>query len=236
MVRMHGSSDAGAAVQTLDRALREIFGARFQSLVRYGPTHAPIHTLATVDTLSGDDLRACAARIEAWHDAGLATPLLVAAQEFERALDVFPLEFGAIIADHVVVSGGSPFASMTVDAADIRRACEVQARSHLLHLREGFVETRNRGDALADLVVRSAPAFAALLTSVARLEGRASNDAAAAARHAERVLGLAGSILSEIVERVDGHEISSKEAERLFPAYLEAVEKLVSYVDGWVRQ
>ena len=57
-----------------------------------------------------------------------------------ESLDAFPLEFGAILADHAVVSGASPFDGLTVDAADLRRACEVQARSHLLHLREGYIE------------------------------------------------------------------------------------------------
>src|SRR4051812_38940306 len=88
------------AVRTLERELREVFGGRLQSLVTYGQrrqheAHAghahgghshgapPAHALAIVDALTPDDLRACAARVEAWHDAGLATPLLIAAHEFE---------------------------------------------------------------------------------------------------------------------------------------------------------
>jgi hypothetical protein len=190
------------AVGTMEQQLRGIFGTRLQSLVLYGhraherqqaqrehdhAAHghdaAPLRTLAVVDTMTPDDLRACAKCVDAWHDAGLATPLLVAARELEHSLDAFPLEFGAILADHTVVSGGDPFASLTIDAADVRRACEVQARSHLLHLREGFLETRGRSDALADLIVQSAAAFAALVASVARLEGHANDDRAAAARH-----------------------------------------------------
>ena len=61
---------------------------------------------------------------------------------------------------------------LDVDPADLRRACEVQARSHLLHLREGFLETRGqRRRARRCSIVRSAAPFAALLTSVARLQG-----------------------------------------------------------------
>src|SRR5439155_16909943 len=128
-----------------------------------------------------DDLRACAGRVKGWHDAGLATPLVLAGHEFDRSLDVFPLEFGAILADHTIVSGANPFEQLTVDAADLRRAVEVQARSHLLHLREGYLETRGRDDALSDLIVKSARPFAALLVSLARLEGHpAPNDVAAA--------------------------------------------------------
>jgi hypothetical protein len=242
------------AVQTLERDLRGIFGDRLQSLSIYGAgsrahghahaphdahaahdTHAhgrpPTQTLAIVESLTPDDLRASARHVEAWHEAGLATPLLIVAREFDRSLDAFPLEFGAILADHVVVSGGHPFASLTVDPADVRRACEVQARSHLLHLREGFLETRGRADALSVLVVQSAAAFAALVSSIARLEGHATDDGAAA-RHVERILNTPGAV-TDVTKLAGVDEISSADAERLFPPYLDAVERLVAYVDGW---
>ena len=245
------------AAQTLERELRDVFGSRLQSLAVYGQrahalrhaqgerhsghdAHAahghhdpPTQTLAVVESLTPDDLRACAGRVEAWHDAGLATPLLIAAHEFEQSLDAFPLEFGAILADHTVVTGANPFASLAVDPADVRRACEVQARSHLLHLREGFLETRGRSDALAVLIVQSAAAFAGLATSIARLEGHATDDVASVARHVERTIGMPGSAITEVTTLVGVHEISSADAERLFGPYLNAIEHLVRYVDGW---
>jgi len=107
----------------------------------------------------------------------------------------------------------------------------VQARSHLLHLREGFLETRGRADALAELIVESAPAFAALVTSIARLEGH-GDDRPSGARHVERIVDLPGAI-TDITRLVGADEISSAEANRLFPPYFTAVERLVSYVDGW---
>jgi hypothetical protein len=247
MVRMSNAD----ALQFLDRELREIFGPRLQSLVMYGaldgrhakddghsqahgPAESPSRTLAVVEGMTREDLRACATRVDAWHARGLATPLLVAAHEFDRSLDVFPLEFGAILADHVVVSGENPFTASKLEPADLRRACEVQARSHLLHLREGYLETRGRADALSDLIVQSAPAFAALLMSVARLEKDVPGDAGAAARHAERILGVSGGAIADIVQLVGIHELPSADAERLFGPYLAAVEKLVAYVDGWI--
>jgi hypothetical protein len=246
------------AVAALDGDLRGIFGSRLRSLVVYGwrahaeadrghephgtqaahPQHgqpglAVTHTLAVVDSLSLDDLRACTARMEAWHDGGLATPLVLAAQEFGRSLDAFPFEFGAILADHRVVSGSDPFDGLKVDMADLRRACEVQARGHWLHLREGYLETRGRNDALAVLIVESAPAFAALVRSVAQLDSAAAaGDAAGAARHVERRLSLP-SIASEIVGLAGISEISSADAERLFAPYLATVERLVGHIDTW---
>ena len=245
------------AVAALDGDLRGIFGSRLRSLVVYGwrahaaadrghDSHgtgaqhrhghqgrAVTHTLAVVDTLSIDDLRACTARVEAWHGVGLATPLVLAAQEFGRSLDAFPFEFGAILADHRLVSGSDPFDGLKVDMADLRRACEVQARGHWLHLREGYLETRGRSDALAVLIVESAPAFAALVTSVAQLDSApAAEDAAGAARHLERRLSLPA-IASEIVALAGVSEISSADADRLFAPYLATVERLVGHIDTW---
>src|SRR4051794_8167552 len=88
------------AVKSLDRDLRGIFGARLHSLVVHGQRSrgghhehhdhghqaAPTQTLAVVESLTQDDLRASAARVAAWHDAGLATPLLIVAREFARSL------------------------------------------------------------------------------------------------------------------------------------------------------
>jgi hypothetical protein len=243
------------AVRALERDLRGIFGSRLQSLAIYGArataadahhhdAHAhgatpPTRTLAVVESMTRDDLRSAATRVDAWHDAGLATPLLLAAREFSRSLDAFPLEFGAILADHVVVSGASPFASLAVDPADVRRAVEVQARSHLLHLREGFLETRGRADALSVLILESAPAFAALVTSIARLEGKTDGDPASAARHVERLVqpppaaAAERGAISEVVELATAHDLASAAAEELFAPYLDAVERIVAYVDGW---
>ena len=235
------------AVHRLDRELREIFGSRLQSLVVYGqraqPAHhahaahghdaPPTHTLAIVGSMTTADLRACALRVETWHGAGLATPLLIAEHEFEQSLDAFPMEFGAILADHTIVAGANPFASLAVDAADLRRACEVQARSHLLHLREGFLETRGRADALSVLIVQSAAAFTSLVTSIARLEGHATDDVASAARHVERILETSGGAVADVTKLAGVRDISSPDAERLFTPYLEAVTRIVRYVDGW---
>ena len=226
--------DIPDAVRTLDRDLRAIVGDRLRSLVVYNAIAGDdrISTLAVVDGLSADDLRASVGQVAAWDDAGLGTPLLVAAQEFERSLDAFPFEFGGILADYVLVSGSDPFAGLRVDPAHLRHACEVQARSQLLHLREGFLETRGRGDALAELLLRSAPPLVALLQSVARLEGTAAVGGEAAAI-VEQKAGVPAGSLARIVPLSGRKELSSDDARRLFPGYLDAVQRLTAYIDHW---
>jgi hypothetical protein len=241
-----------SAVADLERELRGVFGTRLRTLVAYGlaahrhPSsdshdhhqHGPRHTtrtMAIVESLTEQDLRGCASRVSVWHDAGLATPLIVPVHEFERSLDVFPLEFAEIRGDHVLVAGTNPFATADVDAGDLRRACEVQVRSHLLHLREGFVEAAGNNNALAVLIVDSAKPLAALLIGLARLEGSGSADAAAAGRRAERALAITPGAIADVLALTHVQEISAAEAERIFPTYLAAMERLVEYVDRWQK-
>src|SRR5438045_8370068 len=98
------------SLRSLERDLRDIFGERLQSLVVYGlhapgapdtrghsshATHAePVlaNTLAVVGAIGIADLGACATRVSAWHDRGLATPLILTAHAFADSLDAFPLE------------------------------------------------------------------------------------------------------------------------------------------------
>jgi plasmid stability protein len=109
----------------------------------------------------------------------------------------------------------------------------VQARSHLLHLREGYLETQGRGDVLADLVRQSSAPLTALLRNVARLEGETAPDAEAAARAVERELGVPDRSFGAVVRLSPESRLSSDEARRLFPGYLDAVERLVAHVDRW---
>lgn len=225
------------SARSLESDLRAIFGARLQSLVVYRPaagaSGASLHTLATVDRLHMDDLQACAGCAARWHSAGLATPLLIPADEFARALDAFPLEFSAILADHEVVTGRDPFAGLAVDATDLRRACEVQVRSHLLHLREGFIETRGETDALAALLADSLAPLAGLLTSVARLIGEPTQQPARAAAIIERAASLPGGSLGDVFTHASQGDIGGPIARRLFPVYINAVEQLTQFVDRW---
>ena len=90
----------------------------------------------------------------------------------QRSLDAFPAEFGAILSATIACCT-APIRSTasSVDPTDLRRACEVEARGHLLHLREGFLECGGRPDAVSRLVDVSAPALRALLVNLTRLDG-----------------------------------------------------------------
>lgn len=226
-----------ATLDTFVADLRAIFALRLSSVVLYG-RHAvsppgpgtSTHTLVLVTTLGFGDLEGCARRAAAWRKEGLAVPLFMDAAEFARSFDAFPAEFSAMMSAYRVVHGPDPFEGLVVDPKDLRRACEVEARGHLLHLREGFVEGGGTPDAIASLVAASAPALRALLVNLARLDG--SLEAAPSAYVTTRLGPVHGRTLATVLTFVDS-PIASADAARGFPAYVDAAEALVTYVDRW---
>ena len=228
------------AVDRLLADLRVVFGPRLLSLVVYG-RHAleapapqqPVHTLALVDDLGMADLEAASRLARDWRAAGLAVPLMLSRVDFARSLDVFPLELGAIIDAHRVVYGSDPFAGLAVNDHDVRRACEIDLKGHLLHLRESYVETFGDPDAIAALVDASSAALRTLVSNVARLDGYRPSSTAELSSHLAQTIGPMHARTLDAVLALGDAPMPSTDGARLFPEYLAAVEALSSYVDSW---
>lgn len=227
--------DAAAAVVT---DLNQVFASRLRSVVAYGPAiegndEAPLTCLALVESIALSDLDACARLASRWAARRVAIPLILSQDEFRRSLDAFPLEYGEILRVHERVFGENPFNGASIAREDLRRACETQIKSHLVHLRESYIESSARPRDVAELVVASAPAFAALLRNVARLNGSGAGDRTDATRDGARVAGIPEGLVDAILNLEQGQAVPMTDPARLFPEYLEAVERLARVVDTW---
>ena len=160
-------------------------------------------------------------------------PLPLAQAEFMRSLDAFPLEYGEIVRAHRRVYGNDPFAGVTIAAEDLRRGCETQVKSHLVHLREGFIESGGRPTAVGDLVSASAPAFTALLRHVAWLSGNHQPGRLVATREGARVAGIPDNIVTDMIALEQRETVPTTDPAKLLPEYLAAVEQLARAVDAW---
>jgi hypothetical protein len=225
------------ALSVLAADLRRIFGVGLRGLVAYGIDRGapdePLHTLALVERVTFEHLAACAPVATGWRDAGLAVPLLISREELERTLDVFPLEYDAILTDHIVIEGPDPFAGIRVPEADRRRACEEQAKSHLIHLRESFLESSREPRYIANLIASSAPVFRTVLLNIAQLDGgtHGSTDEAIAAA-AEEQIGIQGTLVREVLA-FRRSETAAVDPTALLARYIAAAEQVWDYVDRW---
>ena len=193
------------ATETLATQLRDVFGDRLRMVAAFG--HAS-HTVAVVDNVTAADLHKCAAYSDGWKKIGLAPPLVMPLGELSRALDAFPLEFSEILATRKLIAGTDLLADLKVSSEDLRRACEVQARSHLVHLREGYIEAGGDRKAAVRLLEAWKTPFRALLANIARLDDTS---------------------VDELISRMGLTEHTFHDA-------LKSAERLVEYVDRWGKR
>jgi hypothetical protein len=210
----------------LARDLVRVLGARFVALVASGPQSS----VAFATSVQPGDLDALSALTGTWKHDGLETPLFITPDEFRRSLDAFPLEYQAIVDRHVVIAGQPPFEDLVVEPRHLRRACEVQAKSHLIHLRQGWIDAAGHDDDLAGVIVRSAAPLRALLSNVARLGGAGGHeDLALAGAH---LAGLDDALIRDVLA-VEAAPDRAHHLVRRLPDYLAATERLWSFVDAW---
>jgi hypothetical protein len=214
--------------------LVRVFGSRLLSLVAYGDARH----MAVVSSLTAADLAALMPFVSRWRAAGHGVPLLLTRAELERSLDAFPIEYGSILGQHELVHGTNPFAGLAISRDDLRRACERQAKSHLIHLREGLLETGGSPSAVSELIASSAPAFRALLKAVLRLtdhtgqtpESTLDFNDETLAQLADSTLGLPKSTVRDVLGADRGRPV---DAQALIPAYIILTERLWTLVDTW---
>jgi hypothetical protein len=208
--------------------IARIFEARLVGVVATSQTQSVVFA----ESVTSGDLDAAGALVETWHKDELDTPLLLTAAEFRRSLDAFPVEYRAIVDRHVVIAGQPPFQDLVVSLDHLRRACEVQAKGHLIHLRQGWLEAAGHDEELADLIFRSAAPLAAVLSNVARLHGASSGEHDEAAIAGARLAGLPESLIRDVLA-LDAAPDRSRHLVRELPAYLAASEQLWTFVDTW---
>ena len=219
------STQARRAFAALAADLERIFQDRLVALVAYG-TH---RGAAFTTTIESADLDALSVLTEIWHKSGLDTPLLLTADEFTRSLDAFPIEYQAIIDRHVVIVGTPPFANSKIRPEELRRACEAQAKGHLIHLRQGWIDAAGHGDDLSRRIAASASPLRVLLSHVATLDGHTGDDLAA---YAGTRFGTDAEILRAVLALERQPEGARALLPRL-PQYLAACEHVWAFVDGW---
>jgi hypothetical protein len=223
------------AFEAMAEDLRRVFGQRLYSVAAYGAglvTDDALHSIALVERLTFDDLAACVPLAASWRRRNVAVPLLLEREEFLRTLDVFPLEYGDIIDNHVVITGADPFHGLSVSRADIRRACELQAKSHLIHLREGYLESGGEPDAVMRLIADSAGPFRALLKNIAMLADDIGDEVPDIA---ERQIGIPADVVRDVFSAGAGAQSSITEPTALLHRYIDAAERIWEYVDTLVN-
>ncbi len=226
---------ARVVTPVLDTVEREI-GAGF-SAVLYGSAargeHLPgvsdVNLLLVVETLRPDALRRLSAALAAFRAAEHTPPLLFEAEEWQRAVDVFPIEVTDMQLAHERLRGPDPVTGLSVDPADLRRALEQELRGKLLRLRQVYALNAADPGALGAVGRRTVSSVATLFRTALRLHGRpVPADTPACLVAAGGAMGIATDAVVELWGRRGKDGAAAPE---LFEGYLAAVAGAVRVID-----
>lgn len=165
-----GKINTEQALEKITAWLREIYGARLQSLIAYGSAaggnhqskHGGINLLAILDRLDAATLDLGAPAAKWWKDQGHPPLVMWTRDEWDDSADVFPIEFSDIAAHHRVLSGENLFAHIPQFPELHRLQVEHDLRASVLRLRGAYMVRSRDAKALEALLLDSVSSFMTL--------------------------------------------------------------------------
>jgi predicted nucleotidyltransferase len=230
------------ALNGLLRDLRETHGENLASVVLYGSAAAgddielrsDYNLLVTLNRITPEDLRLAQAPMREWRRLGHPLPVYFTTEELSDAADVFPIEFHQMANARVVLYGQDPFELIKLSDSNLRHQAEYELRSKLIQLRRMYIPASVSIDKLCDLMSDSLASFAALFRAVLILYGEeAPVGKPDCVRATVRRFGLDPAPFERIFafRASDYVPPSEKEANDIFAAYLEQIDRVIQLVD-----
>ena len=223
------------------RRLREAAGSNLECVILYGsaltgeydPEFSDINLLCILRDASLPALEALAPAVKWWNKQRQPAPLILARQELQRSAEVFAIEFTDIKAQHRVLYGDNPIASLQISVQMRQAQLEYEMREKLILLRQELLFVAGDRKRTWDLLRRSLPAFATLCRHVLIAKG---DSVPSTKREGIQALassvGFDGSALLEVLDIREHKRTREKTATSgLAARYLAAVEQMAAAVD-----
>lgn len=227
------------------RRLREAAGSNLECVILYGsavtgeydPEFSDINLLCILCDASLPALEALAPAVKWWNKQRHPAPLILARQELQRSAEVFAIEFTDIKAQHRVLYGDNPIASLEISAHMRQAQLEYEMREKLVLLRQELLFVAGDHERTWELLRRSLPAFATLCRHALIAKG---DNVSSTKRESIQALASSvvfdGSALLEVLDVREHKRVPEKTATRgLAARYLAAVEQMAAAMDGVLR-
>ena len=233
--------DTQKLLQTYVKEVTGTFGEQMEGLPLYGsavrgeflPGRSNLNILLLVSSYDSAVLKQYSVLHRRWSKEQIMVPLFLTEEELHMSAAVFPLEFLEIQEQHRVLGGRDPFIGFHVKTDRLRDAVVQGFASHLVRLRQRYVEGGGGDEATTILLPLSITSILPLLRGVQRLLGRpplAHSDAVISDVAEQLKLDLQGLLDVWLLKR---GQISPgpHEVPRLFDRYLEGVTRLTRTVE-----
>lgn len=195
-----------------------------------------LNMLVALHRITPEDLRLAQAPTREWRRLGQPLPVYFTLRELSEAADVFPIEFHQMARTRRVLFGRDPFEFVELSNANLRHQTEYELRGKLIQLRRSFIPASASPEKLAQLMSESLGTFSSLFRPVLILHGVeppvAKQDAV---RATVELLGLDGETFEKIFTLrevgADEFALTDEQANALFAAYMQQIERVVEAVD-----
>jgi predicted nucleotidyltransferase len=235
------------ALNGLVEDLKATHGDNLASIVLYGSAAAgdsielrsDYNLLIALNRITPEDLRLAQPPMREWQRLGHPLPVYFTVEELSDAADVFPIEFHQMANARVVLYGKDPFELVQLSDQNLRHQTEYELRSKLIQLRRLYIPASTSIEKLSDLMSESLSSFAALFRAVLLLHGKeapiSKPDCVRATVH---LLNLDPVPFERIFDFRSGQALpgSEQEANEIFGAYLQEIEKVTEAVDELHRR
>ena len=224
--------------------LKATHGSNLASVILYGsaaagdfaPQHSDYNILIALKKITPKELRQAHSSIREWHKMGHPVPVYFTVSELQNAADVFPIEFGQMTKAHKVLFGKDVLDGLKISDEFLRHQTEYELRSKLILLRRQYIPASASVDGLRTLMVESLASFSALFGAVLIMNGLEPpvTKQEVVSRAAE-TLNLDGTVFEKVFDLRDDKSakvVGDVEANELFAAYMEQIEKVIDSVDA----
>jgi hypothetical protein len=232
-----------AALNHLVDDLRTAHGENLSSIVLYGSVaagdHVELHSdhnlLIVLDRITLDDLRLSHTTMRDWLAHRQPMPIYFTVEELKRAADVFPIEFLQMEQARKILHGRDPFEFVDISQANLRHQTEYELRTKLIQLRRLYIPASTSVEKLSALMSDSLASFAALFRAVLILHGQEPPVSKAdSVRATARLLKLDQAPFERIfvLRSRTASTLTETEANTVFSAYMDQIERVIEAVDG----
>ncbi|MEW5974420.1 MAG: nucleotidyltransferase domain-containing protein [Acidobacteriota bacterium] len=228
--------------ETLNRLVKDLENAcedKLVSIVLYGSAasgeyHArssDLNVLCVLTEIRADLLRRVERAIHWFQLKGNPPPLLFTIEEIKDGSDVFPIEFLDMRENHRVLKGRDVLVDLEIHRENHRLELEHELRTKYLGLRQNYLATGHRSQAISDLICRSLPAFITFFRHILLLMGeKVSLNKHEVLRVFCAKAGLDEPLFLELLSARESGKVVP-EADSRFARYLEELAKTIRLVD-----
>jgi len=225
--------------------LTATYGGDLVSVVLYGSAargeyregRSDLNVLVLLRDTRPETLRRGSALARRWVGERNPPPLMLSEAEWRGSADVFPIELADIRDAHLVLQGADPFTGVEILPENMRLQCENELKGKQIRLRERYLLSAGEPKELEELLLSSFSTFLVLFRTVLRLSGEdgARDPDSVVRRTAERAGFDPSPMLAVNAARSGGAALDARADSPVVVGYLEAVERVVQYVDRFVH-